>query len=156
VRISLEASFSSTRGAGGFSISPRLEFRAIVPTSSEIFLALSRAEDNFKSQDVSVIIQDTQKTLFELIRGGKASISDALGNGDTILHVSKDLLCILQAFTCPNNLLVEKLSLLVPELELTITTGSDKLATLQFSVGHTFTTYLAFIYQQNFTDRVVS
>lgn len=156
MRISLEASFSSTRGAGGFSISPRLEFRAIVPTNSEIFLALSRAEKNLKSQDASAIIKDTQKALFEIIRGGKASISDALGNGDTILHVSKDLQYIFKDFPGPNNLLMEKVGLLVPEHALTITTGSDKLATLQFSVGHTFTAYLAFIYQQHFTGRDIS
>jgi hypothetical protein len=79
-----------------------------VPTNSEIFLALSRAEKNLKSQDVSAIIKDTQKALFETIRGGRASISDALGNGDTILHVSKDLICIFQASPGPNNLLMEK------------------------------------------------
>jgi hypothetical protein len=127
-----------------------------VPTNSEIFLALSRAEKHLKSQDVSAIIKDTQKALFEIVCGGKASMSDALGNGDTILHVCKNLLCILQAFSSPNNLLMEKVGLFTPEIALTITTGSDSLATLQFSVGHTFTAYLAIIYQQHFTDRAIS
>jgi hypothetical protein len=121
-----------------------------------MFLALSRAEKNLKSQDVSAIIEDTQKTLFEIIRGGQASISDALGNGGTILHVSKDLLYIVQAFPGSNSLLMEKVGRLVPEHALTINTGSDKLATRQFSVGHPFTAYLAFIYPQYFTGRVIS
>jgi hypothetical protein len=62
-----------------------------VPTSSEVFLALSRAEKNLETQDASAIIKDAQRILFETIYGGKASISDALGNGDTILHVSQRL-----------------------------------------------------------------
>jgi len=91
LRISLETSFSSTVGAGGFSISPKLEFRAIVPLNSEIFSALYDAEKSFKSQDVSTVIQNTRKALFEAFREGKASKSDALRSGDTILHVSINL-----------------------------------------------------------------
>lgn len=88
LQISLEASFSSTIGAGGLSISPKLEFRAIVPINSEIFSVIYGAEDSLKSQDVSIVIQSIQKALFEAFREGKASISDALQSGDTILHVS--------------------------------------------------------------------
>ncbi|OKP09296.1 hypothetical protein PENSUB_5382 [Penicillium subrubescens] len=87
LRISLEASFSSINGAGGFSISPKFEFRAIVPIHSEVSSALSGAEKSLKSRDVSAVIKDAQRALFEAFRGGKASKSDALGNGDTILHV---------------------------------------------------------------------
>ncbi|KAJ5289143.1 hypothetical protein N7478_002173 [Penicillium angulare] len=87
LRIFLETSFSSTIGAGGFSISPKLEFRAIVPINSEIFSALHGAKERFKSQDVSTVIQTTWKALFEAFRAGKASKSDALQSGDTILHV---------------------------------------------------------------------
>lgn len=87
MHISLEVSFSSTRGAGGFSISPRLGFRAIVPANSEIFLLLFRAEKSLKTRDVSGIINETQKALFGKILGGEGSISDALDNGNTILHV---------------------------------------------------------------------
>lgn len=91
LRISLETSFSSAIGAGGFSISTKLEFRAIVPIKSEIFSALLGAEESFKSQDVSTVIQNTRKALFEAFREGKASKSDALRSGDTILHVSINL-----------------------------------------------------------------
>jgi hypothetical protein len=91
LRISLETSFTSTVGAGGFSISPKLEFRAIVPKNCEIFSALYDAEHSLMSQDVSTVIQNTQKALFEAFREGKASKSDALQSGNTILHVSVNL-----------------------------------------------------------------
>ncbi|KAJ5098839.1 hypothetical protein N7532_005840 [Penicillium argentinense] len=64
-----------------------LEFRAIVPANSEIFLVLSRAEKSLETQDVSGIINDTQKALFGIVLRGDGSMSDALGNGNTILHI---------------------------------------------------------------------
>ena len=63
-----------------------------MPENSEIFLLLLYAEvelmpRDVSARDVSATIKRTQKALFETIRGGKASISDAIWNGDTILHV---------------------------------------------------------------------
>ncbi|KAJ5682576.1 hypothetical protein N7462_005741 [Penicillium macrosclerotiorum] len=88
LRISLEISFSSTVGAGGFSISPKLDFRAVVPVNSEVFSVLYDAEKSFRTQDVYALILETQEALFKAFREGKASKSDALQSGDTILHVS--------------------------------------------------------------------
>ncbi|KAJ6129056.1 hypothetical protein N7512_001836 [Penicillium capsulatum] len=91
LRLSLEVSFSSTNGAGGFSISPKIEFRAIVPVNSQIFGLLLGARKGLESQEVSLVIKDIQKKVFETFREGKASPSDALGNSDTILHMNIDL-----------------------------------------------------------------
>jgi hypothetical protein len=44
-----------------------------------------------ESQDVSSVIKDAQKAIFEAFREGKASKSDALPDGNTILHVSVNL-----------------------------------------------------------------
>ena len=106
MHISLEVSFSSTRGAGGFSISPRIGFRAIVPANSEIFLVLFRAEKSLKTRDVSGIINDTQNALFGKILGGEGSISDALDNGNTILHVR--FAWYISSFPGSNNNLMKK------------------------------------------------
>lgn len=83
--------FPCINGAGGFSISPKLEFRASVPINSAVFPALSSAEKSLKSQDISTVIEDAQRALLEAFCGGKPLKSDALGNGDTILLVNISL-----------------------------------------------------------------
>jgi hypothetical protein len=134
LRVSLEISYSSTFGAGGFSISPKLEFRAIVPKESQIFICLHTAEESLKSRDVSTVIQNTYNALIEAFCAGEASMTDTLQSGDGILHVSilkpinyrycrvphRDIreirvLEVLQLFGC---------------LSLTTTTDSHCLATL--------------------------
>lgn len=52
--------------------------------------------------------------------------------------------------------LMKRTGLLAPEIVLTIFTESDSLANLQFFVGRTFAAYVAFIYQQHCTGRVIS
>ncbi|KAJ5750952.1 hypothetical protein N7533_007980 [Penicillium manginii] len=87
LRVSLEISYSSTFGAGGFSISPKLEFRAIVPKESQIFICLHTAEESLKSRDVSTVIQNTYNALIEAFCAGEASMTDTLQSGDGILHI---------------------------------------------------------------------
>lgn len=91
LRFSVLASLQITAGAGGLAISPKLEFRPVVPEDSPAFTLLRGVEASFKSGFNRSVIQDTNKRLFELFREGKASPSDTLPNGETILHVSNNL-----------------------------------------------------------------
>lgn len=88
LKLSVQASFTITKGAGSFSISPSLVFRAIVPVDSPVFSLLMDAEKELESQAVGATIENIHRKVFELYREGKASYMDTLPNGDTILHVS--------------------------------------------------------------------
>jgi hypothetical protein len=85
------ASLQIAIGAGGLIISPKLEFQPVVPYDSPAFTLLRTVEASFKLGFNESVIQDTQKMLFELFREGKASPSDTLPNGQTILHVGNKL-----------------------------------------------------------------
>lgn len=98
LRFSVLASFRVTVGARGLAISPKLKFRPVVPEDSPAFTLLQDVEARLKSDCNSSVIQDTSKRLFELFRDGKASPSDTLPNGKTILHVSQGL--CLYVFHC--------------------------------------------------------
>lgn len=88
---SVLACLQITFGAGGLAISPKLEFQPVVSKDSPAFTLLRSAEQSFNLGFNKSVIQDTHKMLFELFREGKASPSDTLPNGETILHVSNSL-----------------------------------------------------------------
>jgi hypothetical protein len=73
-----------TNGAGGFSISPKLHFRAVVPKDSPAFKLLDKYSHFMVEQGE---IRRTHQALFELFHAGRASPTDTLENGDTLLHV---------------------------------------------------------------------
>ncbi|PLN78681.1 hypothetical protein BDW42DRAFT_201995 [Aspergillus taichungensis] len=86
IRFSMLASLHVTVGAGGLAVSPKLEFRPVVPKDSPAFTLLRDVEARLKSDHNRSVIQDTNKRLFELFREGKASPLDTLPDGNTILH----------------------------------------------------------------------
>ena len=86
---SIQASLTITKGAGGFSISPHLEFRAIVPVNSPVFRLLLDTQADLMSHTAGDVIENTQKKLLGLLQEGQGSYSDTLSDGDTILHVSE-------------------------------------------------------------------
>ncbi|KAL4782869.1 hypothetical protein BJX76DRAFT_368788 [Aspergillus varians] len=95
LRFSVLASLQITIGAGGFAISPKLEFRPVVPEDSPAFILL-RSVRRFKEGSNRSFIQDANRRLFELFREGKASPSDTLADGSTILHIVTSW----QSYTC--------------------------------------------------------
>ncbi|KAL2871597.1 uncharacterized protein BJX67DRAFT_389133 [Aspergillus lucknowensis] len=96
LRFSVLASLQITIGAGGFAISPKLEFRPVVPEDSPAFSLLRSVRLRFKEGSNRSLIQDANRMLFELFHGGKASPSDTLADGSTILHIVTSW----QAYTC--------------------------------------------------------
>lgn len=86
---SIQISLTVIKGAGGYSISPSLHFRATVPMSSPIFSLLFNAQKRLRSEAAGPVIESAQQELLGLLRQGKGSYSDTLANGDTILHVSR-------------------------------------------------------------------
>ncbi|KAL3458404.1 hypothetical protein BJX64DRAFT_266727 [Aspergillus heterothallicus] len=87
LRFSVAVSLSVTKGAGGLSISPTLQFRAVVPDNSPAFKLLSNASPKFWLPQDMRLIRKTHHDLFQLFEKGLASPSDTLQNGDTLLHV---------------------------------------------------------------------
>lgn len=94
LRCCVTVSLEITHGAGGLSISPGLRFRAVVPANSATFAFLSNSSHVLwemwarkESVQVNDALQDTSKGLLEMFRDGSACPTDALPNGDTILHV---------------------------------------------------------------------
>ncbi|KAL3455574.1 hypothetical protein BJX64DRAFT_294919 [Aspergillus heterothallicus] len=89
LRFSVTASLTMTKGAGGFSISPNLQFRAVVPDDSPAFKLLTK-HSRFHTWDPLLIkrseIRSTHRKLFDLFHAGLASPTDTLENGTTILH----------------------------------------------------------------------
>lgn len=89
VSISIRVSLNTKKGAGGFSISPHLSFRATVTASSPIFYLLLEVQKSLRHKEAGAAIENAQKELHRLLRERKGSYSDTLPNGDTILHVSQ-------------------------------------------------------------------
>jgi hypothetical protein len=88
LQFTITASLTVTKAAGGCSISPNLQFRAIVPGDSPAFSLLRATMDCLIGREHNEsIIRDTRIALFELFYAGKASLSDTLGDGTTIMHV---------------------------------------------------------------------
>jgi hypothetical protein len=88
LNFSVRASLTITKGAGCFTISPHIEFRSVVPLDSPVFSLLKDTEKGLGSPKADFVIGSTHKKLLQLFRERKASYSDTLSNGDTILHVS--------------------------------------------------------------------
>jgi hypothetical protein len=79
---------SVTRGTGGFSISPHLQFHAVVSDNSPAFRLFSSClAEEILTTDISNYAEMTLKELHHLFREGKASPTDVLANGETLLHV---------------------------------------------------------------------
>ncbi|PYI01492.1 hypothetical protein BO78DRAFT_401250 [Aspergillus sclerotiicarbonarius CBS 121057] len=87
LRFSVNASLNIAYGAGGLSINPQLNFRAVVPDDAPVFKALSDAVKKMHKSPDTAIIDDTTKVILQLFRAGKASPTDSLSDGQTILHV---------------------------------------------------------------------
>lgn len=86
---SIAVAISITRGAGGFAISPQLQFRAVVSNDSPAFALLSY-ESAFRTpmKDVDKRADLILKQMYQLFQDGKASPTDVLSDGRTLLHVS--------------------------------------------------------------------
>lgn len=89
LKVSVNASLEITRGAGGFAISPILQFRTIVSERSPAFSLLLDARGKHWPQECHINTQDISRQLFKLFQDGKASPLDTLPDGDTLLHVSE-------------------------------------------------------------------
>jgi hypothetical protein len=88
LNFSVQVSLTITKGAGCFWIRPNLAFRAVVPLNSPVVSLLMDTEKGLRSRKAGSVIGSTHKRLLQLFQEGKASCSDTLPNGDTILHVS--------------------------------------------------------------------
>ncbi|KAJ0413081.1 hypothetical protein BJY00DRAFT_320136 [Aspergillus carlsbadensis] len=87
LRFTLTASLTVTKSAGGCSISPNLQFRAIVPDDSPAFSLLTRTMRRLQlGKNSPFIIRETRTALFELFYAGEACLSDTLGDGNTIMN----------------------------------------------------------------------
>jgi hypothetical protein len=86
---SIAVELSLTRGAGGFAISPWLQLRAVVAKDSPAFALLSYESELRKAKnDISGRVKCILKQLHQLFQEGKASPTDVLPDGSTLLHVS--------------------------------------------------------------------
>jgi hypothetical protein len=80
---------SVTRGAGGFAISPWLQFRAVVSRDSPAFALLDYWSPKIIAEnDIIKCAEQILKQLYQLFQEGKASPTDILPHGTTLLHVS--------------------------------------------------------------------
>ncbi|KAL3451420.1 hypothetical protein BJX65DRAFT_219815 [Aspergillus insuetus] len=87
LRYTVRASLTVTRSVGGYSISPSLQFRAIVPIDLPAFSLLMTTIYRLKQGgNNQPIIRDTRTDLFKMFDSGKASLYDTLQSGDTIMH----------------------------------------------------------------------
>lgn len=89
----VRASMSITAGAGGFSINPCLNFRAVVPRDSPAFslLGSSRLHERFPStssyetNEICEYFESALRELYELFRSKAASPNDVDEDGTTLL-----------------------------------------------------------------------
>ena len=91
----VRATMTITIGAGGYSINPCLEFHAIVPFDSPAFLLLDygtfrrhfHTTPPTESIGVCDFFENTLQQLYELFQDGRASPTDTVEDGSTLLHV---------------------------------------------------------------------
>ena len=89
---SIAVAISITRGAGGFAISPWLQFRAVVSRDSPAFALLSvKSAYETPLKDCERCADLILKQMYQLFQDGKASPTDVLSDGRTLLHVSPTL-----------------------------------------------------------------
>ncbi|KAL4996587.1 hypothetical protein BDV10DRAFT_108566 [Aspergillus recurvatus] len=86
-KLSVLASLTIQKGAEGFSISPNLQFRPIVPSNSPVFRLLWETEKCLKSRIAGAEIERTQQKLLRLFMEGEGAHLGTLPDGNTILHV---------------------------------------------------------------------
>ena len=81
---------SFTRGAGGFSISPRLSFVNVVPWDSPAFALLEAYKMDWDGvlKNPSKHAEKILMQMYRLFETGKASSTDVNQYGNTLLHVS--------------------------------------------------------------------
>lgn len=87
ISFSVQASLTITRGTGCFSITPYLNLRMVVPVNSPAFKLLMDTQEELRSRTAGFIIETTHTKLLQLLQEGKASCSDTLPNGNTVLHM---------------------------------------------------------------------
>jgi hypothetical protein len=88
LRYTLIASLTVTKSTGRCLISPNLQFRAVVPETSPAFSLINDTTARLKwGKNYQFLIRDTRTALFELFYTRKASLSDTLSDGTTIMHV---------------------------------------------------------------------
>lgn len=88
------ASISITRGAGGFSISPKLTFSPVVPSNSAVFSVFDFGHWDSVT-DTQQKLKAFLKTLGRLFQDGKASPFDVDEDGNSILHVNMSILLVV-------------------------------------------------------------
>ena len=87
---SMHATMSITKGAGGFSIGPRLNVRSIVPFNSPAFACLREGLEGRQASDSDDWEGSTLQCIRQLFDEGKAAPSDVDLYGHTLLHVRLD------------------------------------------------------------------
>ena len=87
-----------TTGEGGYSISPQLNFRALVPNESPAFKLL--AKENLSSfingplpESLGEYFENTLQSLYQLFENKKASPTDINASGETLLSVNARYSC---------------------------------------------------------------
>ncbi|KAL9130116.1 MAG: hypothetical protein Q9175_007111 [Cornicularia normoerica] len=91
----VRATVSVTAGAGGFSISPCLKFRALVPGDSPAFNLLNSERVMYRfgsrplsqTNEICKYFESALQQLYELFTDGAASPTDMDEDGRTLLHV---------------------------------------------------------------------
>lgn len=89
--LALEASFTISRGAGGFSVSPFLQVRGLVHDDSPAFKLVEACMENLsllKDEKCDANVTDSLQQLRSLFDQGKATPGDVDSQGHTLFHVS--------------------------------------------------------------------
>lgn len=82
-----------TTGEGGYSISPQLNFRALVPNESPAFKLLAKENlsnliNGSRPESLSEYFENTLQSLYQLFENKKASPMDINASGETLLSVT--------------------------------------------------------------------
>ena len=101
---SIQANLEIGLGAGGYSISPSLTFRRIVPRNSAAFALISLESLVYLRQNEDDYLAGLSRRIFKLFRDGEASPYDQDEYGDNLLHVGISIFGI----SC-NRLLIDRI-----------------------------------------------
>ncbi|KAL4879725.1 hypothetical protein BJY04DRAFT_192793 [Aspergillus karnatakaensis] len=85
IRLSVNAMMTLTWGAGAFSISPTLRFHSVVRDDSPAFNLLNQAGDT-DFLLTSDMLEDIRQTLLQMFQDQRATPTDRLADGSTLLH----------------------------------------------------------------------
>ncbi|KAL4923232.1 uncharacterized protein BDV17DRAFT_277743 [Aspergillus undulatus] len=100
--LSIYLMFTLTRGAGGFTICPTIQLRAVVSDDSPQFKLLSDMIINFRRAEIvdqHKVLQETMDSVLMMFHTKEASPTDQLGDGSTLLHKLAETFGILDALT---------------------------------------------------------